>query len=247
VLGVPAANCEIAVLPKKLILEISVESVGGAIAAELGGAQRLELCNDLSAGGITPDDALMPAVLAAVQLPVFAMIRPRSGGFVYSAAEFAMMKESIARAKNFGMNGLVLGILTAEHRVDIARTRELVELAAPLPVTFHRAFDVSADLLKSLEEVLQTGAARILSSGGAFNALTGAATLASLRTAARSRIKIVPGTGVNPENIAEVARISGAQEFHSGLGSVLPYGTVDFAAFQNEVRKMATALQDVRK
>lgn len=224
-----------------------MESVGGAVAAELGGAQRLELCNDLSAGGITPDDALMPAVLAEVQLPVFAMIRPRSGGFFYTAAEFAMMKESIARAKEFGMDGLVLGILTADHRVDVARTRELVELAAPLPVTFHRAFDVSVNLLKSLEEVLQTGAARILSSGGAFNALTGAATLASLRAAAKDRIKIVPGTGVNPGNIAEIAHITGAQEFHSGLGSVLPYGTNDFSALQNEVQKMATALQELRK
>jgi copper homeostasis protein len=229
-------------LPKKIILEISVESVGGALAAERGGADRLELCSDLSAGGITPHDDLIPAVLQQVQIPVFGMIRPRAGGFVYSAAEFAAMQQSIRVAKACGMDGVVLGILTPEHTVDVARTRELVELAAPLPVTFHRAFDVSADLQKSLLDVLQTGAQRILSSGGAFDALKGALTLAALRNAARGKIEIVPGTGVNPSNIAQVARITRASEIHSGLGSVLSYGSEDYAAFETEVRKLVTAL-----
>jgi copper homeostasis protein len=119
-----------------------------------------------------------------------------------------------------------------------------VKLAAPLPVTFHRAFDVTSDLSKSLEDVLQTGATRILSSGGAFNALAGAATLAFLRTVVKDCIKIVPGTGINPGNIAEVARITGAQEFHSGLGSVLPYATSDFSAFQSQVQQMSAVLQE---
>ncbi len=229
-------------MAKKILLEVSVESVGGALAAERGGAQRLELCSDLAAGGVTPQDGLLPAVLAAVRLPVFSMIRPRSGGFVYSDAEFAAMKDAIAAAQTSGAHGVVLGILTAEHTVDIARTRELVEFSAPLPVTFHRAFDVSADLQKSLGDVLQTGAQRILSSGGAFDALKGALTLAALRTAARGKIEIVPGTGINPGNIAEVARITRAREIHSGLGSVLRYGTTDFAAFEEQVRKMVAAL-----
>jgi len=234
-------------LPKKIVLEISVESVAGALAAERGGAQRLELCSDLAAGGITPVDGLLPAVLATVRIPVFAMIRPRSGGFVYSAAEFATMHQSIAAAKNSGAHGLVLGILTAEHTIDVARTRELVELAAPLPVTFHRAFDVSADLQQSLADVLQTAAQRILSSGGAFDALKGAMTLATLRTAARGKIEIVPGTGINAGNVVEVARITRACEIHSGLSSVLGYGGEDYAAFEQEVRKMVTALTESRK
>jgi copper homeostasis protein len=232
-------------LPKKIVLEVSVESVGAALAAERGGAQRLELCDDLSAGGVTPSNALMTGARAAVKLPLFAMIRPRSGGFVYSQPEFATMKQSIVTAKQLGMDGIVLGILTPDHEVDVARTRELVQAAAPLPVTFHRAFDVSADLRKSLVDVLQTGATRILSSGGAFSAFKGAATLALLRVAAHGKIEIVPGTGVNPDNIAEVARITGANEIHSGLGSVLAYGTEDFAAFEQEVRKMATALAEL--
>ncbi len=234
-------------MPKKIILEISVESVGGAVAAERGGAHRLELCTDLAAGGITPIDGLISSVLHTVGLPVFAMIRPRSGGFVYSAAEFATMRESIGAAKKSGVHGVVLGILTAQRSIDVARTRELVELAAPLPVTFHRAFDVVADLQKSLREVLQTGAQRILSSGGAFDALKGALTLAALRTAARGKIEIVPGTGINPGNIAEVARITRAREIHSGLGSVLAYGSEDYAAFENEVRRMALALEGLQK
>ena len=229
-------------MPKKIILEISVESLPGAQAAERGGAARLELCSDLRAGGVTPVLGLMPAVRAGVRLPIFAMIRPRSGGFVYSDAEFATMKISIAAAKQAGMDAVVLGILTPQHTIDIARTRELVELAAPLPVTFHRAFDVSADLQKSLAEVLQTGATRILSSGGAFDAFKGAAMLASLRTAARGKIEIVPGTGINASNIVEVARITKAREIHSGLGSVLTYGSENYEAFERAVGKMATAL-----
>jgi copper homeostasis protein len=234
-------------VPKKIILEISVESVGGALAAERGGAGRLELCSDLSAGGVTPNDDLIPAVLQQVRLPVFGMIRPRAGGFVYSGAEFAAMGHSIRVAKACGMDGVVLGILTAGHTVDVVRTRELVELAAPLSVTFHRAFDVSADLQKSLLDVLQTGAQRILSSGGAFDALKGALTLAALRTAARGKIEIVPGTGINPGNVAEVARLTRAREIHSGLGSVLSYGSEDYAAFENEVRKMVIALGESPK
>jgi copper homeostasis protein len=234
-------------LAKNVLLEVSVENVGGAQAAESAGAQRLELCSLLSAGGVTPDATLIPAVRAAVKIPIFMMIRPRAGGFVYSDAEFAAMRESIALAKASGMDGIVVGMLTAEHTIDVTRTTELVRLSEPLPVTFHRAFDVSANLQQSLAEVLQTGAQRILSSGGAFDAFAGAATLATLRKSARNRIIIVPGTGINPGNIAQVARISGAREIHSGLGSVLPYGTEDFSAFETEVRKMVTALDGSKK
>ncbi len=233
-------------MPKKFILEISVESVGGAEAAERGGAQRLELCSDLAAGGVTPVEGLLPAVLAAVRIPVFAMIRPRSGGFVYTGTEFAAMQRSIAAAKASGAHGVVFGLLTPAHAIDVERTRALFELAAPLPVTFHRAFDVAADLEKALADVLQTGAQRILSSGGAFDALKGALMLAALRTAARGKIEIVPGTGINAGNIAQVARITKTREIHSGLGSVLAYGSEDYAALEREVRKMVTVLETLR-
>jgi len=227
---------------QKCLLEISVETVKAALAAESGGADRVELCGDLSAGGVTPGAALLRAVRAQVRIPIFSMIRPRAGDFVYSAAEFAEMKRSIIGAKESGMDGVVLGILTKDHRVDVRRTEELVEFAKPLPVTYHRAFDESADLHRALEDVIQSGAKRILTSGGAKSALEGAAVLAELIEAAGDRIVIVPGAGISALNIEQVARQTGALEFHSGLGAALPYGSEDYKKFEAEVRKLAEAV-----
>ena len=227
---------------RKCVLEISVETVEAALAAESGGADRVELCGDLSAGGVTPGAALLRAVRAQVRIPIFSMIRPRAGDFVYSAAEFAEMKRSIIGAKESGMDGVVLGILTKDHRVDVRRTEELVEFAKPLPVTYHRAFDESADLHRALEDVIQSGAKRILTSGGAKSALEGAAVLAELIEAAGDRIVIVPGAGISALNIEQVARQTGALEFHSGLGAALPYGSEDYKKFEAEVRKLAEAV-----
>src|SRR5882724_1766369 len=137
----------------RFVLEMSVESVATAVAAERGGANRVELCAELAVGGVTPSEELMREVRAAVKLPVFAMIRPRAGDFFYSSEEFAAMRDSIAQAKKLQMDGVVLGILTNEGRLDVGRTRELVELAKPLPVTFHRAFDECANQMTALEDV----------------------------------------------------------------------------------------------
>ncbi|HXM98772.1 MAG TPA: copper homeostasis protein CutC, partial [Candidatus Dormibacteraeota bacterium] len=167
------------------------------------------------------------------------MVRPRAGDFVYSSAEFAEMKRSVVVAKEAGIDGVVLGVLTKEHRVDVERTRELAELAKPLPVTYHRAFDEAADLHQALEEVIQSGAKRILTSGGAKSALEGAATLAELIEAAGKRIVIVPGAGISSVNIAELARRTRAREFHSGLSAALPYGSGEYRKFEEEVRKLA--------
>src|SRR5258708_35784965 len=140
------------------------------------------------------------------------------------------------------MDGVVLGILTKNHRVDIERTRELAELARPLPVTYHRAFDEIADLHQALGDVIQTGAKRILTSGGAKSALEGATVLAKLIAAAGERIFIVPGAGISGVNIAEVARQTRAREFHSGLSAALPYGSKDYTKFEEEVRKLSEAI-----
>jgi copper homeostasis protein len=223
---------------RKCLLEISVESVESALAAERGGADRIELCANLSIGGVTPDAELLRAVRAQVRIPIFSMVRPRAGDFVYSSAEFSEMR-SIADAKEAGMDGVVLGVLTKDHRVDVETTRALVEFAKPLPVTYHRAFDEAADLRQALEEVIQSGAKRILTSGGAKSALEGAAVLARLVEAARDRVVIVPGAGMSALNIEQVARQTGAREFHSGLSAVLPYGSKDFTKFEDEVRKLA--------
>lgn len=241
-------------MTRKYILEISVDSAEKAVAAERGGADRIELCADLSVGGLTPNPELLRAVRERVHIPVYSMIRPRAGDFVYSDAEFGEMERSIAVAAECGMDGVVLGILKKNRRVDMARTRRLVDLARPLPVTFHRAFDEVADLMRALEAVIQTGAARILTSAGAKTALQGAGKLAELVAAARDRVSgmgstmqpdriiIIPGAGITSSNIAQVAQKTGALEFHAGLGSVLPYSSRDYAAFETEVHKLAKAM-----
>jgi copper homeostasis protein len=152
-----------------------------------------------------------------------------------------MVKE-IAIAKRLGMNGVVFGLLTKDRRVDVQRTKELVEEARPLAVTFHRAYDACVDLLQSLEHVIETGAARILTSGGALTAPEGLGVLSSLVTAAQERIIVLPGGGINASNIANVAQGTGAREFHSGLGSVMAYGRKDYKLFENEVRKLTVQL-----
>lgn len=230
---------------KPRLLEIAVDTVEAAVAAERGGADRVELCGDLSVGGVTPDVALLRAVREQIRIPVFAMIRPRARDFVYSAAEFEEMKASIAAAKDLGGDGLVLGILKPDTSVDVRRTRELVSLAKPLPVTFHRAFDESTDLAQALEDVVQTGAARILTSGGASSALEGAESIGSLVNAAADRITIIPGAGINAANILGIAGVTHAREFHSGLSSALPYPRADYAAFEQGVRELVEKLRSV--
>jgi copper homeostasis protein len=229
-------------MSQKRLLEISVAAPESALAAERGGADRIELCGNLSVGGVTSSDELLRAVRANLRIPIFSMVRPRAGDFVYSSAEFAEMKLAIPAAKESGMDGIVLGVLTRDHRVDVERTRELVEIAKPLPVTYHRAFDEVVDLHQALKDVIKTGAQRILTSGGAKSALEGAAALAKLTEAAGDRITIVPGAGISGANIVQVARQTRAREFHSGLSSALPYGSSDYEKFEREVRILAERL-----
>jgi copper homeostasis protein len=225
-----------------ILLEISVESTHAAVAAVRGGAQRIELCAELRLGGLTPTEELMRGVRERVQVPIFAMIRPREGDFVYSESEFERMRSDIGLAKRAGMDGIVLGLLTCEQNVDVKRTRELVNLANPLPVTFHRAFDDIADLDAGLEDVIVTGARRILSSGGARTAPAALDRLSRLVARARERTIILPGGGINASNVLYVARRTGAREIHSGLGSVLAYGQNDYELFEKEVRQLADKL-----
>lgn len=227
------------------LLEITVETVDSALAAEHAGADRIELCAELNQGGTTPAAAAMRKVHEELEIPVFPIIRPRKGDFVYTDAEFAAMRRDIALARDLGMEGVVLGILRPDHSVDVERTRELVELAHPLEVTFHRAFDYANDLLHSLEEVISIGATRILTAGGARSAPEGAAMLRKLVDAARNRITILPGAGLHKDNIVKVATETGAREFHSGLGGILPYGSSDLTRFESEVHAMKRALRNM--
>lgn len=191
---------------------------------------------------MTPGGALMMDTRAKVGIPIFVMVRPRAGDFVYSSAEFAAMRETIGEAKRIGMDGVVLGMLTEKRRVDVERTKKLVELARGMEVTFHRAIDEAADFGPSVEAVIATGARRILTSGGKATALEGADAIRESVTKVGERIVIVPGAGINPENVGEVARRTGAKEFHSGLSSVLKRG-VEAGRFEAQVRRLQENLR----
>lgn len=237
-------------MPNRL-LEVCVESLDCAVAAEHGGAHRIELCGDLSVGGVTPALELMRAVRERVSLPIHAMIRPRAGNFCYRDSEFEAMQKQIAIAKQLGMDGIVLGILDSENHVDTERTRKLVDLGHPLEVTFHRAFDDAGDLLSALEAVIRTGAKRILTSGGCASAAQGAKMLAQLAAAAADRVIIMPAAGIVAENVASLIRLANVREVHAslgsaGLGKTASHGdrsfNVELLAFEERVRKLVQAL-----
>lgn len=198
-------------------LEICVDSVESAIAAEEGGAQRMELCSALSEGGLTPSPGMLRAVRAAVKLGIYVMIRPRGGDFLYSKTEYAIMLDDIARVAECGADGVVLGLLTAHGEVDVERTARLVEAARPMEVTVHRAVDMSRDLSAAMEGAVQAGAHRILTSGAAPTALQGSAQLASLVRQAAARIGVMVGGNVRPRNLAQIVAATGASQFHAAL------------------------------
>ena len=225
------------------LLEVATSSIERSLAAERAGADRLELCVELEKGGVTPSRDLIRRVRAAVRIPIHVLVRPRAGDFVYTSAEFAQMKEEIAAIGEVKVQGIVTGVLLPDGSVDKQRTRELVALAAPMQVTFHRAFDETKDLTVALEDIVLTGAVRILTSGGAADALAGASALRSLIHQAGNRITILPGGGLHADNIAEVARSTGAYELHTGLGGVIPYASQDIAAFEAAVRDCVACLE----
>ena len=202
-------------------VEVSVDSIESAMAAERGGATRLELCSNLVEGGTTPSAGLIAAA-RKISIGLHVMIRPRAGDFYYSADEYDVMRRDVLMAKQLRADGVVFGILDLDANVDVERTRGLVSLAKPLQTTFHRAFDMSVDLSSSLKQVVETGADRILTSGAAKTALEGAATLRKLREAAGERVVIMACGGITEHNVRAVIEASSVREIHAGLRTSVP-------------------------
>jgi len=203
-----------------MLLEVCIDSLESALAAQEGGAARVELCADLDNGGTTPEADLIHSVRDRISIALHVMIRPRPGDFCYSNQEFGVMEREIEEVKASGVAGVVFGILTERREVDIKRTRRLLELARPLSVTFHRAFDESSDLLRSLDDLKTVGVDRVLTSGGRGNILRNAGLLETLVRGSGGAPIIMAGGGVNFENLAEIVKGSGVKEVHT-LSAVL--------------------------
>jgi copper homeostasis protein len=197
------------------LVEAAVENLEAALAAERAGADRLELCVNLDDGGTTPSTGLAAAVIDATKLPVFVLIRPRTGDFVYSDEEIDLMIREVETAGIIGVAGIVTGALRSDHTVDVVQTRALIEAAAGLPVTFHRAFDSTIDTPDALEQLIDLGVTRVLTSGGAPTALEGADVIAALVNQARDRISIVAGGGIREHNVSDVISRTGVREVHT--------------------------------
>jgi copper homeostasis protein len=204
-----------------LTLEVCVDSIESAMAAQRGGAHRIELCSALDQGGVTPSSGLMDAVRQQVDIALHVMIRPRASDFCYSEFEFQVMQRDILIAKKIAADGVVLGILDLDGKIDLPRTKQLVELADPLRVTFHRAFDMSLDLLESLRDLQNAGVHRVLSSGGKQTAAEGSETLRRLVDAANGTIGIMAAGGIKDSNIAQLLESTGVREIHASLRSIV--------------------------
>jgi copper homeostasis protein len=204
-------------LSREIGFEVCAEGLESCVAAREGGADRIELCCSLIEDGLTPSHALIKAAVVQSGLPIYTILRPRGGDFVYSDHEFALMQEDLEHARSLGVSGFVAGILQPDGTVDKNRMRLLVEQATPLEVTFHRAFDATTNLEHALEDVIATGCQRLLTSGGAENVVIGAKRLQRLVVQAAERIEIAVGGGLRLENATEVARITGASQFHGSV------------------------------
>lgn len=196
-------------------LEVCANGYVSALNAQIGGAKRVELCDNLAEGGTTPSYGQIALSKKNLTIEVWPIIRPRGGDFLYSDIEFELMREDIKICKSLNCDGIVIGILKADGSIDKARCAELIELAKPMPVAFHRAFDMSNDMEKALEDLIDLEIVRVLSSGGANSAIDGSEKLARLVKQSNGRISIMPGAGINENNIAKLISTTGATEFHA--------------------------------
>lgn len=196
-------------------IEIACFNETSALIAEKAGADRVELCDNISLGGTTPNVDLVTKVRNQIATDLFVMIRPRGGNFVYSNEEFEVMKNTILDYKNLGINGFVFGILNENNTINIEQNKLLIELAKPFPCTFHRAFDEVVDFEKALEEVISSGFSTILTSGTLPNVIEGNEILKKLVIQSNNRIQIMPGGGLRSTNISELDNLVHANWYHS--------------------------------
>lgn len=204
------------------LLEVAANSVASALAAQAGGAGRIELCAALELGGLTPSHAQIALARERLRIPLYVLVRPRAGDFAYDDDECETMLRDIEACAALGCDGVVLGVLDADGSVDSGRCGALVAAAKGLGVTFHRAIDVSRDPLAALEDVVALGCERVLSSGAQPDALQGAALLRAMVQRAGERIVVMPGAGVDAGNVGALRAATGAREFHASAKRALP-------------------------
>ena len=202
-----------------MIIEVCAESYEYAEKAEKAGADRIELCKDLHLDGVTPDYESAKRTIDRLNIPVFILIRQREGDFTYSNEEFELMKQDIVKFKEMGCKGIVSGVLNSDHSIDIKKTKELVELSRPLEFTFHRAFDIVSKPLNEIENLIELGIQRVLTSGQKNKALEGLELLEELKNISKNRIVIIPGSGISNTNFK---KFNSFNEIHGSFKDGLP-------------------------
>ena len=202
-----------------MIIEVCAESYEYALKAEKAGANRIELCKDLHLDGLTPDYETAKRTIDSLNIPVFILIRPREGDFIYSDEEFELMKQDIIKFKEMGCKGIVSGVLNDDNSIDIERTKELVELSRPLEFTFHRAFDLVSDPFEEIENLIEIGVTRILTSGQKHKAIEGLELLEEFKNISKNRILIMPGSGISNMNFM---KFNSFNEIHGSFRDGVP-------------------------
>lgn len=224
-------------------MEVCVDSIASAVNAEKGGANRIELCESLAEGGLTPSIGFLRKVKEHISIPVFVLIRPRGGDFLYSSSEVEVMEADIILSLENGAHGIVLGALTDSGEVDEEICRRLIRKCGNIPVTFHRAFDLTTDPMRALSGIMKMGFSRILTSGQAPDALTGLPVIKELTKKASGSITIMPGGGINCGNLEEILVGSGVKEFHSSASS---YVTSQMKLTRQSVVKLGASSSELR-
>ena len=228
-------------------LEICANSYQSALNAQNAGADRIELCSELSVGGITPSFAVLKKVAKKITIPVNVLIRPRSGNFCYSDSEFEIMTENIKLCKKLGLNGIVSGVLNLDNSIDSKRTKKLIELAKPLSFTFHRAFDCVNNPKESLQILIKLGVNRILTSGLQEKAIDGIDLLQELQEIAQNKLTILAGSGINAK-YAKIFKEAGLREIHASASKIIPQEKSMFSLPQtvSDINKIKTILKVIK-